>query len=279
MEQLPRIVWDRLRVGAPDQHPDADLLTGFAEHRLTEREREKVVAHLGQCALCRQVLALAAVPPATMSPQAVSRSMGSSWLRWPVLRWGAAAACVIVVGAAVFIGYRPKEQASLTAESRISSDKQALTAEQQRAPAPTAESDQAPASAIRSAPSNQEQATEERYIPHGSTSSVRGKAARKIAQSKPDEKLLDRSMRAKAENSPAYAVLAPAAPTPTRAFENKPADTKVVGGVVGTNAANVVGRADSPRAKDLSIPKESIPKTSADSGTDELERTLPTSGS
>jgi hypothetical protein len=86
-------------------------------------------------------------------------------------------------------------------------------------------------------------------------------------------------MRAKAENSAAYAVLAPAAPAPTRALENKPADSKVVGGVVGTNAANVVGRADSARAKDLSIPKQSIPKTTADSGTDELERALPTSGS
>jgi hypothetical protein len=60
MERLPKIVQQRLQATAPPGvHPDPDLLTAFAEKSLTERERVQVLQHLGQCADCRQVVALA----------------------------------------------------------------------------------------------------------------------------------------------------------------------------------------------------------------------------
>src|SRR5205085_1510445 len=48
----------------------------------------------------------------------------SPWLRWPALRWGAAAACVVVVGAAVMIGYRARHDRTLSTEPGVVSDKQ-----------------------------------------------------------------------------------------------------------------------------------------------------------
>src|SRR5258708_15821590 len=59
MEQLPNIVRERLKVPASVGHPDADVLTAFAEQSLAERERAGVLLHLSRCADCRDVLALA----------------------------------------------------------------------------------------------------------------------------------------------------------------------------------------------------------------------------
>jgi TonB family protein len=44
---------------ASADHPDLNLLAAFAEHTLTEKERAAVIAHLGECADCRQLLVLA----------------------------------------------------------------------------------------------------------------------------------------------------------------------------------------------------------------------------
>lgn len=41
------------------EHPDADLLAAFAEKRLLGHEREELLAHLAECADCREVVALA----------------------------------------------------------------------------------------------------------------------------------------------------------------------------------------------------------------------------
>jgi hypothetical protein len=103
MEQPPKIVQQRLRdTQKPGIHPDPDLLTAFAEKSLNDRERVQVLQHLADCADCREVVSLATpeikaepLPSATTSP----------WLSWPILRWGALAACVVVVGAAVTLHY------------------------------------------------------------------------------------------------------------------------------------------------------------------------------
>jgi Photosynthesis system II assembly factor YCF48/Putative zinc-finger len=101
MKALPKIVRQRLRSGAkPGGHPQADLLTGFAEKTLTERERTRVVEHLARCEDCREVVFLAA--PHEEPSQVVQKIPGhTGWLSWPALRWGAAVACVVVVGTAV----------------------------------------------------------------------------------------------------------------------------------------------------------------------------------
>jgi hypothetical protein len=58
MANLPTFVRSRLalRQRPTDEHPDATLLLGFAEQVLPARERSKVVAHLGRCVECREVL-------------------------------------------------------------------------------------------------------------------------------------------------------------------------------------------------------------------------------
>ena len=60
MQDVPKIVLKRLQeTSAPGTHPDADLLTAFAEQSLPEPERVRVMDHLARCSDCREVLALA----------------------------------------------------------------------------------------------------------------------------------------------------------------------------------------------------------------------------
>jgi len=108
MEQIPKIVQQRLQATAPaGVHPDPDLLTAFAEKSLSERERSQVLQHLGQCTECRQVVALAM--PEMVAPSPIPAP--TRWFSWPVLRWGALAACVVVVSAAVTLHYERRESA------------------------------------------------------------------------------------------------------------------------------------------------------------------------
>jgi hypothetical protein len=100
MEKLPNVVRERLKVPAGGDHPDADLLTAFAEQALPEPERSRVLTHLSRCADCRDVVALA-VPPVTDS--VLDTTHPAPWFQWRVLRWGAAVACVVIVGSAVLL--------------------------------------------------------------------------------------------------------------------------------------------------------------------------------
>src|SRR5574337_231189 len=100
MERIPKIVMGRLAAEEPRSHPDVDLLAAFAERSLPERERLQLLGHLSRCADCRQLLALS-LPQNEASEVASYAPSTSNWLRWPVLRWGALAACLVVVGAAV----------------------------------------------------------------------------------------------------------------------------------------------------------------------------------
>jgi len=108
MEQLPKIVRDRWQAGQAGEHPNSDLLTAFVEQSLTERERTQILEHLSRCRECRDVVSLAAPEPALCSKTQPARPV-SSWLRWPVLRWSALAACVVVVSA---VGWLYRERIS-----------------------------------------------------------------------------------------------------------------------------------------------------------------------
>ena len=134
MEQLPKIVQRRLQMTPkPGVHPDPDLLTAFVEKSLTDRERSQVLQHLADCSDCRDVMSLA-MPEVESTPSpGVESSRWLSWpLSWPMLRWGALAACVVVVSAVVtlrFEGRRtgetsvakntPAAPVSLTAENNV----------------------------------------------------------------------------------------------------------------------------------------------------------------
>ena len=64
MLEIPKIVRQRLAANlAAGAHPDANLLTAFAEQTLTRRERDSVLRHLSQCSECREVTILSAPEP------------------------------------------------------------------------------------------------------------------------------------------------------------------------------------------------------------------------
>jgi hypothetical protein len=103
--RLPKIVSARLAALGDSEHPDADLLTAFAEDTLGSSERDRVLQHMSGCAECRQIIALA---QPELSTESISAPVSGriSWLRTPVLRWGALAACLVVVAATVVIQKR-----------------------------------------------------------------------------------------------------------------------------------------------------------------------------
>lgn len=114
MEQLPKIVQQRLRAAAKaGVHPDPDLLTAFAEKSLNDREHAQLLQHLAECANCRDVLALA-MPE--IQPALVPGPQRSNRVSWPVLRWGALAACVVVVSTVVTLHYERQEPTRSVAE-------------------------------------------------------------------------------------------------------------------------------------------------------------------
>ncbi len=107
------------RIVQPETHPDAELLNGFVEQALPDRERLRVLAHMADCARCREVVYLAqaaAAPEAETDGRAEATSrpdraphpevMGvprkSRWAAWagrwrPVLIPAAALAGVATV--------------------------------------------------------------------------------------------------------------------------------------------------------------------------------------
>lgn len=94
---------ERLQIARTEVHPDADLLTAFAEHSLSPREQELMLAHLAACASCREVVALAGSPLVEPVPEPVRKR--AIW-ETPLFHWGAVAATLAVVIAAVSLGTR-----------------------------------------------------------------------------------------------------------------------------------------------------------------------------
>jgi hypothetical protein len=114
MQDVPKIVLKRLQeTSAPGTHPDADLLTAFAEQSLAEPERVRVMDHLSRCSDCREVLALA-LPAMELVAVAASTAAASTtpartrWFAWPVLRWGVAAAGIIAMASIGIVQYRQR---------------------------------------------------------------------------------------------------------------------------------------------------------------------------
>ena len=126
MLELPNIVPERLRASQPaSAHPDADVLTAFAERSLPESERTVVVEHLACCHDCRDILALSL--PATAASETVPGSLpvdqgtARNWLRTPVLRWGVVAAGFAVLTVTGILQYQGRRQASFTVAKQTNS--------------------------------------------------------------------------------------------------------------------------------------------------------------
>ena len=125
MPEVPKIVHHRLRTTTPAQdallqtHPEADVLTAFAEQALPAPERDGVLQHLALCADCRDVVALAlpevdaSVCPVEEKSEVVTKAGAAgqkgderksrfawSHFGWAQLRWATLAAGIAV---AVFV--------------------------------------------------------------------------------------------------------------------------------------------------------------------------------
>src|ERR1700684_3996216 len=109
MQNVPKLVRERLKAATPTAfHPDANVLTAFAERTLGEDERGLVLDHLARCGDCRDILALAL--PASEIPGAPVRVPASGWLTWPALRWGLVAAGVVAIAALGIVQYQRRTE-------------------------------------------------------------------------------------------------------------------------------------------------------------------------
>jgi hypothetical protein len=93
----------------PELHPDADTLNAFAERALQEPERARVLAHLGDCAGCREVVYLAQAAEAELVPATAHPRPG--WIAVAFARWRVvlipAAALAAVAGVVLWIQLHP----------------------------------------------------------------------------------------------------------------------------------------------------------------------------
>ncbi len=105
MSEIPKIVRQRLQQAddASVPHPDANVLTAFAESSLLPAERTAVLDHLSYCAECREVLAFAL--PAMEAGQAVLPVPRRSRLSWPILRWAFVSAGIVALSVFGFVEY------------------------------------------------------------------------------------------------------------------------------------------------------------------------------
>jgi len=119
MTDVPKIVHHRLRATTPERdtlqraHPEADVLTAFAEQALSANERDGVLQHLALCADCRDVIVLAlpamdlTVPPVEAEDDAVKTprpdKARTNWLAWAHIHWGRLSWAALAAGIAVAV--------------------------------------------------------------------------------------------------------------------------------------------------------------------------------
>jgi hypothetical protein len=114
MTDVPKIVHHRLRAATLERgHPEADLLTAFAEQALSATERGNVLQHLALCEDCRDVVALAlpamdlTVTPVEAESEAVRTPIPdktrSNWLTWANVHWGHLSWAALAAGIAVAV--------------------------------------------------------------------------------------------------------------------------------------------------------------------------------
>ncbi|HWW16249.1 MAG TPA: YCF48-related protein [Candidatus Dormibacteraeota bacterium] len=116
MLDVPKIVRARLQRPEPltaESHPDADVLTAFAEQSLAGRERDYVVEHLARCGDCRDVVALALPATEAVAASKAGSPERTSWFSLPVLHWGVVAAGILAVTSVGVLQYRQRQEKML----------------------------------------------------------------------------------------------------------------------------------------------------------------------
>lgn len=112
MKNVPQIVRQRLKADVSPSHPEANMLTAFAEQLLSKTERASVLAHLARCGECREVVALAL--PEIEASQTIGVPARSGWLSWSAFRWAVVTAGVAVI-AIGGVEYQRHSRAELSA--------------------------------------------------------------------------------------------------------------------------------------------------------------------
>lgn len=90
----------------PGAHPDAEMLTAFAEQLVNERERAEILTHLSGCSRCREVVFLARVAieaeePASQAVKVSKINTARGWFAGWRLAWVPMTALAGIVGFAV----------------------------------------------------------------------------------------------------------------------------------------------------------------------------------
>ncbi len=138
MQDVPKIVLKRLqKTAAAGTHPDADLLTAFAERSLGETERARVMEHVSRCSDCREVVALVALPLTEVAAVNVSVApTRRSWFGWPVIQWGVAVAGIIAIVSVGILQYRQRQKGEILVSTLTSSNETSATADVAPSPSP-----------------------------------------------------------------------------------------------------------------------------------------------
>lgn len=119
MESVRKLVSRLRQAPSVGPHPDADLLSAFAENTLPEAERGNLLAHLADCGVCREVVFLSCPQPAEGQKVFIPRRG-----RWPVsLRWASVAASMVIL-AGVFearreLSHRPPRLTKIATASQL----------------------------------------------------------------------------------------------------------------------------------------------------------------
>jgi hypothetical protein len=114
MESVPKIVRQRLQITARQgEHPDANLLTAFAEKSLTQRERMQVLDHLAGCVPCREIVSLAQSEYEMQPVATLPVRPRTLWLSGRILQWGTLAAFVAVAGTAILVRHQRMQSSEL----------------------------------------------------------------------------------------------------------------------------------------------------------------------
>jgi len=100
MDRLNKLVSECLKQRPAGAHPGADTLVAFAENALARPERQQTLAHLADCADCREILYLAQPDAAAVHPALAFRPNRVTHF---ALRWSAVAASLVIVAGGLFI--------------------------------------------------------------------------------------------------------------------------------------------------------------------------------
>jgi Photosynthesis system II assembly factor YCF48/Putative zinc-finger len=271
MEQLPKIVQRRLP-GTPKSgaHPDPDLLTAFVEKSLSDGERSQVLQHLAECADCRDVMSLALPETESSASPGAERSR---WLSWPVLRWGALAACIVVVSAAITLRHdrRSTNQPSFAEKVPAASGASALPSNVAKAPGEELAAKIAPRSALQTA---HDFAASGKLAKQRETKMDAGTVAARtvvIAPRVPDQEAKDQALANIRSSNAVALVPGPTAPLPTAKLATAEPQTDVrndaadhsartaaeMATLGGASAATPeMGKSAEQKAKDKSAKKE-----------------------